>query len=94
VIDVHRAGAEVLGVSWDQCDVLWGDTSKSVPYTCVSGGSQTTHAMTRAAHSVATAARQQLKEVAAKTHGGEPDNYDVANGHVFHKGGGASMSFA
>jgi CO/xanthine dehydrogenase Mo-binding subunit len=50
--------------------------------------------MTRAAHSVATAARQQLKEVAAKTHGGEPDNYDVANGHVFHKGGGASMSFA
>ena len=28
VIDVHRAGAEVLGVSWDQCDVVWGDTSK------------------------------------------------------------------
>jgi CO/xanthine dehydrogenase Mo-binding subunit len=94
VIDVHRAGAEVLGVSWDQCDVIWGDTSKSVPYTCAQGGSQTTHAMTRAAHSVATAARQQLKEVAAKTHGGEPDNYDVADGHVFRKGGGASMSFA
>jgi len=94
VMDVHRAGAEVLGVSWDQCDILWGDTSKFMPYTCAQGGSQTTHAMTRAAHSVAMAARQQLKEVAAKTHGGKPDDYDVANGHVFRKGGGESMSFA
>ena len=49
VIDVHRAGAEVLGVPWEKCDVVWGDTSKNLPYTCVSGGSQTTHAMTRAA---------------------------------------------
>src|SRR6185437_11860573 len=80
VIDVHRAGAEILGVDWDQCDVVWGDTSHNMPYTCVSGGSQTTHAMTRAAHSVATAARERLKEVAAKTHGGSPDSYDVAHG--------------
>src|SRR5580693_6999407 len=28
VIDVHRAGAEVLGVPWERCDVVWGDTSK------------------------------------------------------------------
>ena len=27
VIDVHRAGAEVLGVPWGQCDVVWGGTS-------------------------------------------------------------------
>jgi xanthine dehydrogenase molybdenum-binding subunit len=26
VIDVHRAGAEVLGVPWARCDVVWGDT--------------------------------------------------------------------
>jgi xanthine dehydrogenase molybdenum-binding subunit len=94
VIDVHRAGAEILGVPWEQCDVLWGDTSRIFPYTCASGGSQTTHAMTRAAHSVAMSARQRLKEVAAKTHGGSPDAYDVAKGHVFRKGGGAEMSFA
>src|SRR5262249_55641838 len=24
VIDVHRAGAEVLGVPWDKCEVVWG----------------------------------------------------------------------
>ena len=49
VIDVHRAGAEVLGVPWEKCDVVWGSTTKNLPFTCVSGGSQTTHAMTRAA---------------------------------------------
>jgi len=94
MIDVHRAGAEALGVDWDLCDVLWGDTSKSVPYTCVSGGSQTTHAMTRAAHAVGLACKQRLQEIAAKTHGGQPENYEVGNGHVSHKGGGASMTFS
>jgi xanthine dehydrogenase molybdenum-binding subunit len=94
VIDVHRAGAEILGVDWEQCDVVWGDTSRYMPYTCVSGGSQTTHAMTRAAHSVATAAKEKLKEVAAKTHGGSPDGYDVVHGHVIHKGGGQAMTLA
>ena len=53
VIDVHRAGAEALGVPWEVCDVVWGDTSKHFPYTCASGGSQTTHAMTRASYAVA-----------------------------------------
>jgi xanthine dehydrogenase molybdenum-binding subunit len=33
VIDVHRAGAEVLGVPWERCEVIWGDTSKPFPYT-------------------------------------------------------------
>ncbi len=46
VIDVHRAGAESLGVPWEICDIVWGDTSKHVPYTCASGGSTTTHTMT------------------------------------------------
>src|ERR1022692_1644019 len=69
VIDVHRAAAEVLGVPWEKCDVVWGDTSKHLPFTCLSGGSQTTHAMTRAAHAVAMDARQKLQEIAAKSLG-------------------------
>src|SRR5229473_110691 len=28
VIDVHRVGAEILGVPWEKCEVVWGDTSK------------------------------------------------------------------
>ena len=94
VIDVHRAGAEVLGVPWEACDVVWGDTSRIMPYTCASGGSQTTHAMTRAAYAVAIECKQKLKEVAAKSLGGKPDDYDVANGRVSRKGGGAGLSLA
>ena len=86
VIDVHRAGAEVLGVPWEKCEVIWGDTSRNLPFTCVSGGSQTTHAMTRAAHAAAMDARQKLQEIAAKSLGGRPEDYTVANERVFRKG--------
>ena len=94
VIDVHRVGAEVLGVPWEKCDVSWGDTSKNLPLTCVSGGSQTTHAMTRAAHAAAMDARKKLQEIAAKSLGGRPEDYEVANERVFRKGGGAGMTLA
>ena len=94
VIDVHRVGAEVLGVPWEKCDVVWGDTSKHFPFTCVSGGSQTTHAMTRAAHAVAMDARQKLQEIAATSLGGKPEDYEVANERVFRKGGGPGMTLA
>jgi xanthine dehydrogenase molybdenum-binding subunit len=94
VIDVHRAGAELLAVPWEMCDIVWGDTSKHLPFSCVSGGSQTTHAMTRASYAVATECKKRLQEVAAKSLGGQPEHYDVANGRVFRKGGGAGMTFA
>ena len=93
VIDVHRAGAEVLGVPWEKCDVVWGNTTKNLPFTCVSGGSQTTHAMTRAAHAAAMDAKKKLQEIAAKKLGGKPEQYEVANERVFRKGG-ASMTLA
>jgi xanthine dehydrogenase molybdenum-binding subunit len=94
VIDVHRVAAEMLGVPWEKCDVCWGTNAKNLPWSCVSGGSQTTHAMTRAAHAVAMEAKQRLKEIAAKSLGGTPENYDVGNEKVFRKGGGASMTLA
>src|SRR6266404_5247153 len=91
VIDVHRVGAEILGVPWEKCDVVWGDTSKNLPFTCVSGGSQTTHAMTRAAHAAAMDARKKLQEIAAKSLGGKPEDYEIASERVSRKGGGAGM---
>ncbi|MGA3127818.1 MAG: xanthine dehydrogenase family protein molybdopterin-binding subunit [Candidatus Korobacteraceae bacterium] len=94
VIDVHRVGAEILGVPWEKCDVVWGNTAKNLPFTCVSGGSQTTHAMTRAAHAVAMAARKKLQEIAAKKLGGRAEDYEVGNERVFRKGGGAGMTLA
>jgi xanthine dehydrogenase molybdenum-binding subunit len=88
VIDVHRVVAEVLDTPWEQFEVVWGDTSKHLPWTCISAGSQTAHAMTRAAHAVGTAAKARLQEIAAKTYGGNPASYPVANGRV------GRMSFA
>ncbi len=94
VIDCHRVVAEVLGVPWEKCDLTWGNTTQNLPWTCVSGGSQTTHAMTRAAHAAAMDAKQKLQEIAAKTYGGKPEHYDVAHERVFAKRGGPSMTLA
>jgi len=92
IMDVHRVAADLIGVPWEQCEVVWGDTSKHLPYTCSSGGSQTTHAMTRAAHAVGTAAVKQLQAVAAQAYGGAPENYKVAGGRV--TGNGHTMTLA
>jgi len=92
--DVHRVVAELLGVPWEKCDITWGNTSKNLPWTCPSGGSQTTHAMTRAAHAVASDGILKLQQIAAKNLGGKPEDYVVANERVSRKGGGAGMSLA
>ena len=92
--DVHRVVAELLGVPWEKCDITWGNTSKNLPWTCPSGGSQTTHAMTRAAHAVASDAIAKLQQIAAKDLGGKPEDYVVANERVSRKGGGAGMTLA
>ena len=94
VFDCHRVSAEVLGMPWEKCDVTWGNTAKHMPSTCGQGGSQTTHAMTRAAHAAGMDAKKKLQEIAAKKLGGRPDDYDVANERVFRKGGGGGMTFA
>ncbi len=82
IMDVHRVAAEIMGVPWEQCEVVWGDTAKHLPWTCSSGGSQTTHAMTRAAHAVGTRAKQMIMEV---VNNGRPANaagYSMVNGRV------------
>ncbi len=92
--DASRVAAEIMGVPWEKVEMTWGDTSKNLPWSCSSGGSQTTHAMTRAAHAAAMDAKKKLQEIAAKDHGGKPEDYEVAHERVFHKGGGAGMSLA
>ena len=72
VIDVHRAGAEILGVPWEKCDVVWGDTIENFPFTCASGGSQTTHAMTRAAYAVAMDAKRNSSKLPRRPSAASP----------------------
>ena len=94
VSDVHRVAAEMVGVPWEKCELTWGNTSRNLPWSCVSGGSQTTHAHTRAAHAAATDAIQKLQQIAAKDLGARPEDYEVANERVFRKGGGAGITLA
>ena len=90
--DVHRVAAEMMGLPWDKVEISWGDTSKNLPWTCVSGGSQTAHAMSRAAHAAASDAIAKAKEIAARTLGGSPGSYRVADGCV--SNGSRSMTLA
>jgi len=92
--DCQRVSAEMMGVPWDKVEITWGDTSKNLPWSCVSGGSQTTHAMTRAAHAAASDAIKKLQQIAAKDLGGRAEDYVVANERVSRKGGGAGMTLA
>ena len=58
--------AEVLGVPWEKVDVIWGDTSKHLPWTCISDGSQTIHAIP-APLTPRAWTRSKLQEIAART---------------------------
>src|SRR6185436_16751259 len=92
--DSHRVAAEMVGMPWEKCEVTWGNTGKNLPWSCVSGGSQTIHAHTRAAHAAATDAIKKLQEIAAKVHGGKPESYTVANEKVSGPGGSLTLAQA
>ncbi len=92
VSDAHRVVAELLDYPWEKIDIVWGNTALGLPNSAPSGGSQTTHAMTRASYMACQDAKKKLQEIAAKKLGGSPDNYKVGNERVF--GPGGSLSFA
>ncbi len=92
IADTARPAAEVLGLDWDQVEIVWGDTSRGVPRSSVQAGSQTTHAHTRANHAAAIDARDKIRRIAAGALGGSPGQYVLDGGRV--SGPGGSMSFA
>jgi CO/xanthine dehydrogenase Mo-binding subunit len=93
--DLARVAAEILAMPWEKVEVIWGDTSKGLPWSCLSVGSQTTHAMTRANHAGAMDAKRKLQEIAARDLGGSPDDYELGNERVFRRGSpGRGLSYA
>jgi CO/xanthine dehydrogenase Mo-binding subunit len=95
VMDLARVAAEILDVPWEKVLVAWGDSSRHLPWSCLSVGSQTTHAMTRANHAAAMNAKRKLLEIAAHDLGGRPDDYDVGGERVFRRGATArGLSYA
>ena len=83
--DTARAAADVLGVEWDDVEVVWGDTSRHLPWSAVQAGSQSIHAHTRANHAVGLDARQKLQEIAARDLGGRPEDYETSDGRVYRR---------
>ncbi|MDR3044325.1 MAG: molybdopterin-dependent oxidoreductase [Desulfovibrio sp.] len=90
--DVQRVLADAMDVPWEACEILWGNTARHLPWSCISGGSQTIHSMSRAALAAALDARRKLVGIAAATLGGVPEDYDVGGGRVFRRGDGRGLS--
>ncbi len=91
--DTARVAAEMMGMPWEKVVLTWGNTANNLPWSCVSGGSQTIHAHTRAAHAAATDAIKKCQEIAAKVMGGKPEDYVLENERVQRRGG-AGMTLA
>ncbi|HYB96291.1 MAG TPA: xanthine dehydrogenase family protein [Vicinamibacterales bacterium] len=94
VIDTARVIAEVVNMPWENCEVVWGNTSKGLPWSSIQAGSQTTYAHTRANFATGQDLKKKLTEVAAKTMGGSPESYDTGPQGVIRKGGGLVMPWA
>jgi xanthine dehydrogenase molybdenum-binding subunit len=84
-IDLARVAAETLAMPWDKVVVQWGSTAKNLPWSAMSVGSQTTHAMTRANLAGAVDARLKLQEIAAKALGGASTDYVLGNERVYRR---------
>ncbi len=95
LFDVVRVAAEALQLPWERVEVIFGDSSKGMAWTCSSAGSQTVHAMSRAYLAAAVDLKRKLQEIAAMDLGGQAEDYDVADGRVFSRQGpGRGLSFA
>src|SRR3954471_16736152 len=94
-IDLARVAADVLAMPWDKVVVNWGSTAKNIPWSAMSVGSQTTHAMTRANLAGATDARLKLQELAARVLGGAAADYTLGGERVYQRGNPSrGMSYA
>ena len=92
--DTARAAMEVLDTPWEEAEVVWGDTSKHLPWSCIQGGSMTTHAHSRSNWAAALEVKKRLQEIAADRFGGSSDSFEVSDGRVYRRGNrGQGMTF-
>src|SRR3954464_7628701 len=84
-IDLARVAAETLAMPWEKVVVNWGSTAKNIPWSAMSVGSQTTHAMTRANRAGAGEAQVKLQEIPAKVLGAQPADYTLGNERVYRR---------
>lgn len=78
-----RAAAEALKMPWEQCEVVYGNSGKHLPWNLGQFGSNSSYTMTRTNWVAGMDAKEKLQEIAARELGGKPADYDVADGRVF-----------
>lgn len=81
-----RAAAEVLKCDWDDCVVHNGNTEANLPWNSYQAGSVSTFTQTRTNYVAAMDALEKMKQIAAETMGGEPDDYDIDGKRIFNIG--------
>ena len=78
-----RAAAEVLKCDWEDCVVHNGNTEANLPWNSYQAGSVSTFTHTRTNYVAAMDALGKMKQIAAETMGGEPDDYDIDGKRIF-----------
>jgi CO/xanthine dehydrogenase Mo-binding subunit len=78
-----RAAAEILKCDWEDCVVHNGNTEANLPWNSYQAGSVSIFTQTRTNYVAAMDALAKMKQIAAETMGGEPDDYDIDGKRVF-----------
>lgn len=74
-----RIVAEALNYNWENCVIERGDTRKHLPWNFGQFGSNTSFTMSRSNHAAAMDLKQKLLEIAAATHGGAAEDYELGD---------------
>jgi len=74
-----RIVAEALNYDWERVVIERGDTRKGLPWNFGQFGSNTSFTMSRSNHAAAMDLKQKLLEIAAATHGGAADDYELGD---------------
>ncbi len=78
-----RVAAEILKMNWENCVIQRGDSRKHLPWSPTQSGSNTSFTMTRQNYVAAMDALDKLKTIASSLLGGSPEDYNIADEHVF-----------
>jgi len=78
-----RAAAEVLNFDWEDCEIHRGNSENHLPWNSYQAGSVSTFAHTRTNYVAAMDALRKMKEIAADTMGGEPDDYEIDGKRIY-----------
>ncbi len=88
-----RAAAEVLKCNWEDCIIHNGRTDNNLPWSSYQAGSVSTYAQTRTNYVAAVDAVRKMKNIAARIHGGNADDYDIDGRNVHHKTNNKSSTY-